>query len=428
MKRLVLGFGQKLLSGIFSGGSKYGNEAVVALEQAGVQMTKNGAPIAGESAQRILSGVGKDTFLGKIFKWGAIGGAAEALINGKNGLVGGAASKIWTSLGQIEAEQNVVGRFHGFFKMLQEILGAFGYQSAWVDENLTKSHYKDNMFSQLINDPAAFASDHPIMAAGAGLGTAVAGYKGVKALTSSVTGIPNVARAGFEVAEVGLLGRTGNALKSFGSKIPVVGKYLAIGGTAIGVGMAGLGAMTGDAHAADGVDGSIRTDNTLQSAGADVGAVGMSIVGTNSAIQITQSLAPALTSNLAKGTALMGLKVWPGIASVVAAGEALYGTTKYALNGEWEKAGTRLVAGVGETIAGVGGIITYGTLGTAWREAVRAGGAAIFGEDKAIDHSYVYQAGEGLVNMFKGATTPTEEQQPREYAATSAPAWVPAAL
>lgn len=133
------------------------------------------------------------------------------------------------------------------------------------------------------------------------------------------------------------------------------------------------------------------------------------------------ALLPAATPILAS----MGMKAIPGLASLWAAGETIWDTVGYAWDGDWQKAGTRVVAGVGETVAGLGGFLTYGTLGTAWREAVRAGGAAVFGEEHAIRHSTVVEAGSFLYDHFTNGGQPRDERTTAPLYST--PSYVPVA-
>lgn len=191
-------------------------------------------------------------------------------------------------------------------------------------------------------------------------------------------------------------------LRGLLSRVPVVGKYIGLAG-AVGVGGAALfgsseaeaatpsaGAMAGPAATA-----TAASVGTLHAIGAEVAGLGLSTLGARTA---AQAIAPAAAPLLGK----LGLKAIPGVSSLIAAGETLYNTTSHALKGEWTKAGLSLVSGVGETVAGLGGAATYLTLGTAWREGVRAGGAAIFGEENTIDHSLVVQGAGMLKDAFTG--------------------------
>lgn len=207
-------------------------------------------------------------------------------------------------------------------------------------------------------------------------GVGYGAYKGIQRLTGATA--PTIAAASPTIAA-----RASNLL----SRIPVVGKWLgvaAIGGAAL------MTASSADASTVEAGSGDITAP--ADSLAAEGAALGLSIVGTRTAIQAAAPLAASL-----------GVKAIPGIASIYAAGEAIYDTAKYAIRGEFAQAGTRLVAGVGETVAGIGGALTYFTLGTAWREAVRAGGAAIFGEERAIGHSAVVQLGSMARDSFFGA-------------------------
>lgn len=233
---------------------------------------------------------------------------------------------------------------------------------------------------------------------GLGLGAAYLGFNAIKNTFSGGAG-----------STAGL--RLGGTAANFLAKIPVVGRFLAPAALAGGALVASM--WPSDANAAEGTQ---PAETETHSMAATVGGLGASIIAATPAV-----------SAIAVPTASLGLKAIPGIASIVAAGEGIFDTVAYALDGQWAQAGTRLVAGVGETVAGLGGILTYGTVGTAWREAVRAGGAAIFGEEKAIEHSHLYNAGSWLISQFTNAhdnTAPAPEERTADY--TVAPTLVPA--
>lgn len=216
--------------------------------------------------------------------------------------------------------------------------------------------------------------------------------------------------------------RGGSKIMGALRKIPFVGKYLAIGGVATAGGAALLApddaqaaplptritpsAVTSGATVSAGV-------GTLQAVGAEIGGVGLSIVGARAAAGVVangvSTMAPSLATSL-------GAKAIPGIASIYAAGETLYNVGSNALKGEWKKAGLNLVSGVGETVAGIGGAATYLTVGTAWREAVRFGGAKLLGEENTIEHSTTVQAASWLADKFsdaaKGPANATTTAQP----------------
>jgi len=261
-----------------------------------------------------------------------------------------------------------------------------------------------------------------------GLGTAGSRVAG---LTDDAAHIMQLAQTG-GVTGGNAAGAAANTVVKTGgwlSKIPVIGKYL--GGAAL-VGGVGLTLLSpSDAHSAQGptatpsavtpgatvpstAPGSI---STMREAGAMTAAVGASIVGSNMAAAATVPLAAPILASL-------GLKAIPGVASFVAAGEGIYNTANHALKGEFTKAGLSFVAGVGGTVAGLGGALTYTTLGTAWHEAVRYGGSKLFGKENTIEHSMVVQTVGmvddalglsdklGLTGIFSGAASPASAPAP----------------
>lgn len=244
-------------------------------------------------------------------------------------------------------------------------------------------------------------------------GAAGAGYLGYRYLKGSGPGpaqldlfdnAPGVAKGG------GAWSRFVSKGSELLGKLPGVGKLFrgasiaaAVGGTAV----AGSMLLSSDAEAATlptpGATASPATTvaagvGTLQSVAAEAAGLGLSTLGARTA---AQAIAPAAASLGAR----IGLRSIPGIASIIAAGETIYNTTSHALKGEWTQAGLSLASGAGQTVAGLGGIVTFG-LGQAWAEGVRGVGIAAFGEDKAIKRSLVGQAiefGGALRDSFSDA-------------------------
>ena len=208
------------------------------------------------------------------------------------------------------------------------------------------------------------------------------------------------------------------------------GKILALGGTAaVGVGL--LGGNEAEAATLPGA-GTARNGSTLQNldtgttvsgggvgtlqaAGAEVAGLGLSIVGARTAAETVAHAAAPVAARLGLQTVARSI---PGISSIYAAGETVYNVGSDLLRGDFKKAGLNLVSGVGETVAGLGGALTYFTLGTAWREGVRGAGAMAFGEENTINHSLAVEVGGGvgswLKEQFFGATsgTPSAAAQP----------------
>ncbi len=228
-----------------------------------------------------------------------------------------------------------------------------------------------------------------------------------------------VAKTGGIMATLGKMGRAGAILA-----IPV-----GIGMTLVGSGEAQAAPSTTEAGATVN-----KGPGDLQANGAQIAATGASIIGTGAVISAATPIALQL-----------GLRAAPGWGALFAAGDAIYNTANYALRGEFAKSGLSLVSGVGETVAGLGGIAGYATVGTAWREAVRWGGAKLFGEDNTIDHSYTVQAvqladetlglglgeklNKGLTNLmsiFSGAASPSQTVPVRSQSVRLGNQFVPA--
>lgn len=242
---------------------------------------------------------------------------------------------------------------------------------------------------------------------------------GVGAATKAATESPILNSAGKpfvhaaeEVAEGAAVAATKvGRFKSLLGKIPVIGKYLGVAAVVGGTATAIMTPGSAQASVTSEEEGSITTTKgAVNEAGVELASIGASALAATPA------------------AAVFAGKQIPGFGAVFAAGDAIYGTVKHALRGDFDKAGTRFVAGVGETVAGLGGFTTYATVGSAWRELVREGGQKLFGEDRAIDHSFVGQAAL-LAKDFATAkdndrTRDNTEQQPvAQYGVN--PLWQP---
>lgn len=256
--RTALGLGQKGL-GLFTNKTTALKEAV----RTGRMTTDEALDQAGKSSG----------FFGSTLKWGGLAAGGEYLLRGKDGIVGGAMDTAWTNIGQIEANQNAVGKWQGLFKHIQEFLHVFGIQSDFVD-NYLETHGKNKSdFTNLRES----ISDHPKTAIAAGAGALAVGYgahklingggsingnninpfqgpaqangtvagpKSSPSLTAGGTSVSNTVKA----TSNGLLSRIGSSLKGFGR----FGKIAATVGT-VAVGAAGVTvAATGGAEASTG--------------------------------------------------------------------------------------------------------------------------------------------------------------------------------
>jgi hypothetical protein len=288
------------------------------------------------------------------------------------------------------------------------------------------------------NNNGGWGHTAALAAGGVGLGTA--GFYGTRAVRSMMAGKPAIsavaggaagkvddslsimqaAQVGdkAERAAIGLVddaaeGGAKGFFRNLLSKLPS-GRLKAIGLGVAGVGVAGtaLFAGAGPAEAATlsqgvaaaggGATATLKNnEGSLSITKEDIVSNGLGIMGgTMAAKGVAAVAAPALAS--------LGVKAVPGLASIWAAGETIVNVSGDLMRGDFKKAGLNAVSGVGETIAGLGGALTYLTVGTAWREAVRAGGAYAFGEENTIEHSTVVSLGSSLKDAFFGATNNTE--------------------
>jgi len=392
LRRTALGIGQKLFGGLFSKADDVGQAAAQRALQSGI--LKDGVDVA--TAASAMSGVGKPSFFGSLLKWGGLGVAAEYLTRGNDGLVGGIANQAWTHIGKIEAELNATGFWHGFLKNIQEFLKIFGVEFEFLNNALENTGQKDNAATRLVDDITLNGEAGNLNTLTRTVGTPLGELTGMDKTAAGITtavGAGSLYGLRSMLSGGGLSNLASNAPsmtlakgKNFLSKIPVVGKYLGVAAV-VGGGAAALMTPTpADASVLNGDSGAITTtQEAINEAGTEIAAIGASAIA---AVPASGAVA-----SMASGTAIFAGKQIPGLGAIFAAGDAIYDTAKHALRGDFDKAGTRAVAGVGETVAGLGGFLTYGTLGTAWREAVREGGKMIFGADRAIDNSYVVQAG-----------------------------------
>ncbi len=106
----------------------------------------------------------------------------------------------------------------------------------------------------------------------------------------------------------------------------------------------------------------------------------------------------------------LGLRAVPVLGGVLTGWDTLTETAGYVWEGEWEQAGTSLVAGAGLTVAATGGILTYG-LGEAWHAAVRDGAVSVLGEDATIEKAPVRE----LFEIATGMNTDMYSTPQRNY-------------
>lgn len=195
-------------------------------------------------------------------------------------------------------------------------------------------------------------------------------------------------------------GGLASRFKGLLGRLPVVGKWFGVAATVGGISAIALGSDSAEAATLStteaGTTAGTKDAGTLQVS--EIAGLGLSTLGATTA---AQSLAPAAAATIGK----LGLKAVPGVSAIIAAGETIYHTANHTLQGEFGKAGLSLVSGVGETVAGIGGAATYLTLGTAWREGVRAVGAKVFGEENTINHSLAVSVTSLLKDSFTGAST-----------------------
>lgn len=206
MKRYALGYGMAAVKGFFGMfGSKADNVAKAASDAGQTLAGKTALELEALQAagkltpDAIKAGLGnivgatagaakaeaKTSLLKKGLMVGGVAAGVEAIVNGKDGLVGGALTKGWTELGKIEAEQNTVGRFHGLYKMIDEVLKFFGIEGTalnnWVDSRLEQKR-DDSAFAHVSEGVSnSLTAENAATIGGLGLATGGA-YLGYKAL------------------------------------------------------------------------------------------------------------------------------------------------------------------------------------------------------------------------------------------------------
>lgn len=336
-----------------------------------------------ELGTTIVSGLTKGT------KWGLAGigvAGAEYAVNGKKGLVGGAVSDAYNDLYKIGAEAGTTGFFHGLYSVIKEVLDFFGIEGTWVNDWVDARLTKDNGAPSAFSDVKEHVADNATLY-GVGAGATIAGVTAYKAAPLLKGGFSATATT---VAPV--MNSSAMFITKAARSLPGLGKFLGVAAMA-GGGTAVL--MSDDAQAAEG-EPMAEPDDI---GGAEIAGVGAAVAGTG-----------ALQSAFAPAAAKLGLRAIPGVSSVYAASETLYDTTRYALDGDFSKAAVRAVAGVGETVAGLGGIVTYGVLGTAWREAVNFGAETVLGKESSIGHAPLTEAFSFVADTFQPDTPSLEAQ------------------
>ncbi|MCB9965473.1 MAG: hypothetical protein H6855_05280 [Rhodospirillales bacterium] len=181
-------------------------------------------------------------------------------------------------------------------------------------------------------------------------------------------------------------------------KIPGLNRILPVALVGAGVTMM----ATDDAHAGQPETTGYSNQPGVPSQSVSVSPEGIS--GTEIAAAGVSFAAKSTAEGVGSLAARFGLRAIPGIAAVVVAGDNLYDTAKYALRGEFAKAGTQVVAGFAETVAYIPGAITGVTFGTALKEGIRAGAVGAFGEE--IEHSMPVQLAQGVSEIVGSTTAP----------------------
>ncbi len=409
---------------------------------------RTGAMTAEEGIEALAK---ENGLFGKVLKWGGLGIGAETILRGKDGIVGGAANELWTDVGKIEAEQNTIGGIHGFLTAIRELLGLVGIESQWLNGKISELGDKaksSSKFSRLedrltengeatglkvgVNAIGAttkgltgigFEDDTHTGATVLGAGTALYGvkeYGGVKKLwsdtkklyqkfsgggesttnTPSGGGTPDGSGArGGRVPDGNATIKTAkpSRLSKLMSKIPFIGKHLAILGTVGGAATLALRpdeAEAGTLDTATGEETITKPTDLVDGFAQEATVLGASTLAT-----------PLAVKTIGQGTAMFASKSVPGVGAFAAAGDSLYKTGSHLIKGDFAKATTELVAGVGETASAVFGLAGYATVGTAWREGVRELGIKVFGENNGIDNSYIVQAVKLAKEQFTGAAS-----------------------
>ncbi len=203
LARWTMGAGQKLLGGLLQGkagkaaeGSLKGAQAVMGKElshlkslhangkmsdeafETAKQGLSNTATYGAKGAQEAIeSGKGK---LGLM----AVGtvAAGDFLINGKNGVVGGAIDTAYTEFGKYEADQNSAGKWQGFWRNIKELLSMIGLEFDYINNKVADHSQKDSSFTRFQDKITENGEASGLKVAGNIIGSPIAG------LTNSVFG------------------------------------------------------------------------------------------------------------------------------------------------------------------------------------------------------------------------------------------------
>jgi len=356
------------------------------------------ASAGGEAVRRFSSRIGT------VVKWGIVGAVGEALLNGRQGIVGGALNSAWTEAGKVEAEQNTLSRWHGFYKNIQELLRMFGIEGTminrWVDARVSSTQGNTPSTFQNIRDAVpnvdlatagyaaagvagvtglAAAAPRVINALGGSGGTSGGPTGGAPTSGASTPSTPSAAAGAADDVARGAA-RATSGWRSVLGRLPVVGKYF---GAAALVG-AGAMALSGEAEAAPvaptaptagGATPPAATPQTYslgpvtlsQETVAEVGGLGASVALGGA---FTRAAAAGATT-VAPAIGLGGLRLVPGLGAVVVGGETTYQVGRDLLNGNFRQAALNLGGGAIETVGAIGGFATLG-IGAIAREGYSA--------------------------------------------------------
>lgn len=114
----------------------------------------------------------------------------------------------------------------------------------------------------------------------------------------------------------------------------------------------------------------------------------------------TSDLAGTATLTASAAAKGLGVKAVPGLASAFALGSGLWDTGKYLYNGEYEKAGVRLLSGAADTVLSAGGILSM-AFATAAREGIEEGAQYALGDQVDMPDSPTLQIFKSGLNLVR---------------------------
>lgn len=348
-------------------------------------MADSAGGIVGAAKDEAQKG-GFKTFLKSAGVLLGIGGAAVG-----TGALQSAATAIYTQNANSEKIAGTKSAFTGFYQVLASILDMLGIKGTkfndWLDKKLEPA--KDGVVKTTVSEVGDKIEGIVPDALDKGNSLAATAELGVAGLGAYFLG-KRALGGGAAAAAPAVVAAEGAAVGGLASKLAGKGGKFAI---FAGVTAAGLGAwnmLTGEGEANAAIDPT--ADIALDEAPVET--------------SMDETLAVGGTAVVAAKT--LGAKAIPVLGGVLTAYDTLKETGGYVWEGEFEKAGTSLVAGAGLTVGATGGFLTYG-LGEAWHAAVRDGAEYALGNDAKIAKAplrSLFEAATGLETDMNKTSTP----------------------